>query len=104
METMTVTLIQFHSGIDLTGGNDDVVRQRVYYLNELNDEYEFHLGEDDNGEDEYDTRRAISVFDCLDDLNSNEFHLYVSSRGLKYSLIEIEVPIDEDGKPIFKQA
>jgi hypothetical protein len=104
METMTVTLIQFHSGIDLTGGNGEVCRNSIYYLCDIEDEYQFLVGEDDNGEDEFDTRRAISVFDCLDDLNNNEFHYYVSGRGLKYSTIEIEVPMTEDGRPIFKQA
>lgn len=104
MSTKLITLIQFHSGIDLTGGNADVKIRTTYYLNDEDDSYEFYLGEDDNGDEQYDNRSAISVFDCIDDLLAEEFHYFVSGDDLLYSTIEIEVETDENGKPIWKAA
>jgi hypothetical protein len=104
MATRTIELIQFHSGIDLTGGCDDVSRNLIYYVSSLMDEYDFNVGEDDDGDSEYETRDAVSVFDCLQDLLNEENAYYVSSRGLRYSTIEIEVEIDADDKPILKTA
>jgi hypothetical protein len=104
MATRTIELIQFHRGIDLTGGIEDVSRNLIYYVNSLADEYDFHVGEDDDGDSEYETRDAVSVYDCLQDLLNDENVYYVSSRGLQYSIIQIEVELDEDDKPILKTA
>ena len=104
METRTITFIQFQSGIDYTGGYDDVSRRQVYILVDLDDSYEFHMGEDDDGDDMFEDRSAISVCDCMEDYLAERHYYYVATRGLVYSLIEVEVEIDEDGKPIFKVA
>lgn len=99
--TRTITLIQFHSGIDITGGYDDVRKNTVYVVYSMTDSNEFYIGENDDGEDEYDERDCITVHDSLDDFLNERHFSYVASEGLEYSLINIEVEADENDKPIW---
>jgi hypothetical protein len=104
METRTVTLIQFIDGIEYTCGYDEVSRGMCYYVINMDSSDDFFMGEDDEGDERYDSLDCIDVCDSLEDLNGERNIYSVASRGLIYSTITMELPVDEDGNIVFNAA
>jgi hypothetical protein len=104
METRTVTLIQFTDGIEYTCGYDEVCRGAVYYVLSMDSTDDFYMGEDDEGEEDYQSLPCIDVCDSLEDLNG-ERHIYsVASRDLIYTTMTLELPVDGEGNIVFNAA
>ena len=91
-----ITLIQFHNH---TEDSDDrsarTMKGHWYILESLDDIYEFYHGDDDEGESIYTEKRTVSYYDTFNDFFNEEYLGHMVLRGLKYSLLTIEVDYDK---------
>lgn len=85
-------MVQFQKNSDLVCGQEDIlVKGEIHYLVDEDDCYEYFLGENDDGDEEYDELASISFTSTLESAQRNRFKSYTPRRQMDYAILTIEM-------------
>jgi len=85
----SLKLVQFHNYYSETGGDGLNCRTgRWCYLHDERDSYEYYMGENDDGDDEYEERRSLSFSDELEHAQEGNYLTYVPKDEVSYAILE----------------